>query len=59
MCKLAEHALSPIACVISEDIKYYWSQHEPLRNTAHGVHLGIEPLTINICAMQTDISLSS
>ncbi|KAK4831203.1 hypothetical protein QYF61_016040 [Mycteria americana] len=32
-CKLAEGALDPTVCVIDEDIKQYWSQYGPLRDT--------------------------
>ncbi|KAK4829736.1 hypothetical protein QYF61_006445 [Mycteria americana] len=31
--KLAEGALDPTVCVIDEDMKQYWSQYGPLRNT--------------------------
>ncbi|KAK4824277.1 hypothetical protein QYF61_012837 [Mycteria americana] len=33
ICKLAEGALNPTVCVIDEDIKQYWSQYGPLRDT--------------------------
>ncbi|KAK4827094.1 hypothetical protein QYF61_014196 [Mycteria americana] len=35
VCKLAEGALDPTVCVIDEDIKHYWSQYGPLRDTTH------------------------
>ena len=33
ICKLAEGALDPTVYVIDEDIKQYWSQYGPLRDT--------------------------
>jgi len=33
ICKLAERALNPTVCVTDEDIKQYWSQYRPLRDT--------------------------
>ncbi|GAB0180776.1 cAMP-dependent protein kinase inhibitor alpha [Grus japonensis] len=33
ICKLAECALDPTVYVIDEDIKQYWSQYRPLRDT--------------------------
>jgi len=35
ICKLAEGAVNPIVYVIGEDIKQYWSQDRPLRDTTH------------------------
>ncbi|KAK4820994.1 hypothetical protein QYF61_009460 [Mycteria americana] len=35
ICKLAEGALNPTVYVIDEDIKQYWSQYRPLRDTTH------------------------
>ena len=33
ICKLAEGALDPAVCITDEDIKQYWSQYGPLRDT--------------------------
>ncbi|KAK4822534.1 hypothetical protein QYF61_015540 [Mycteria americana] len=33
VCELVEGALNPTVCVIDEDIKQYWSQYGPLRDT--------------------------
>ena len=33
ICKLAEGALNPAIYVIDEDIKQYWSQYGPLKDT--------------------------
>jgi len=35
VCKLAEGALDPTVYVIDKDIKQYWSQDRPLRDTIH------------------------
>ncbi|KAK4816374.1 hypothetical protein QYF61_016278 [Mycteria americana] len=35
ICKFAESALDPTVYVIDEDMKQYWSQYGPLRDTTH------------------------
>ena len=35
ICKLADDAFDPTVYVTDEDIKQYWSQYGPLRNTTY------------------------